>query len=124
MNDQLQRIKTVAIIGSGIILFLLIGFWFIGSSESDDNGRAINNIRNELTNARTEQREVIEHANSIERGLAESERTVAEVRSANQSVTESIISVENRNEDAQRIIAENRRIIADSRAILESIREK
>ena len=121
MNENLQRFKTVAIVSIGIVILFVFYYCF---ASVRDNGGTANNIRNELTNARTEQREVIEHANSIERGLAESERTVAEVRSANQSVTESIISVENRNEDAQRIIAENRRIIAESRAILESIREK
>lgn len=122
MNDKFERIQNFACIFTVIVISICIGFYIFTSVR--DNGRAINNIRNELTNARTEQREVIEHANSIERGLTESERTVAEVRNANQSVTESIISVENRNEDAQRIIAENRRIITESRGILESIRKK
>ena len=121
MNENLQRFKTVAIVSIGIVILFVFYYCF---ASVRDNGGTANNIRSELTNARTEQRAISESIDEIERGLAESERTVAEVRSANQSVTESIISVENRNEDAQRIIAENRRIIAESRAILESIREK
>ncbi len=124
MNDQAIRIKKIAIVSVCIGIVLFVMFLYFYCSSLRDNGGATDGARIELEHARTEQREVSEHAAAIERGLDASAGTVEAIRTSNQSATESVSRAQERNEDAQRIISESRRIVSESKSILATVRNK
>lgn len=111
--------KTIGIIS--LVLLVLFGLWYCFRGLSDI-GVPADTVREDIYRAREGQSTSTGRADTIERGLTDSARSVKELRDEAGRASGAIDHVTVRNNSAKDILERGERCIAEGRRIIESIR--
>lgn len=122
--DKIQEVlhkygKTMAI--CALVLLVVFGLWYCFRDVSD-NGRTINTIRDDIQRARDGESKATGSANTIERGLTDSARSVEELRNEVGRASGAVDSAAERNNKIKGIVDRNGQRITEGRTILEQVR--
>ena len=118
-NDK--KMYTIAI----IVLVIGVACWLMfGGSGIPDNSGGTSATRQQLDEIKQHQQSTINRLDKIETGLNSSADRVGNVSERLTTNTERIITVERRIETSQAGVAESGRIIAESKSIIDTVRER
>ena len=108
-----------------IVIFIVAVAWYLLTEPDvhDQRDRA-NDVRNELSNTGTAQRDAQGHIDNAGQRIDRSIELADEIAGRIDEATERITDSAERNAECEGLISDSERRISESRAILQSIRER
>ena len=123
VEQREKNLRIVAIIVC--VLVIAFGVWYLCTEPNvHDQRERANDVRNELSNAGTAQRDAQSHIDNAGQRIDGSLELADEVAERIDEAAERIADSEKRNAECAGILADSERRIAESRAIIQGIRER
>ena len=120
--EENKYIKAIAYIG--VFLFVVAVCWYLLAEPVSNYRDRANDVRTELSNAGTAQRDAESHivnaGGRIDSGIGLADEIAGGINKATERITDSA----ERNAECAELVADSERRIAESKRIIQSIRER
>ena len=117
-----EKLYQCAFFILGITLVLAVCWWLL--TDVHDHGGRTNDIRNELENVGTAQRDAQSHIDNAGQRIGGSIKLADEIERGIDEATERIDNSAERNAECAELVRDSESRIAESRAIIQGIRER
>jgi len=118
--------KVLRIVGAivAVVFLVIVGWYLLCERDVHDQRERANDVRTELSNAGTAQRDAQSHIDNAGQRIDGSIELANEVAGRIDEATERIADSTERNAECAELVTDSERRIAESKRILQSIRER